>query len=105
MNNQLNTSDIISYLIEQHIRYQFTPSFEHKNIGRIERNNRTAQDKLSCALAILSEKILWLYTLSDAVSKLNIIPRKHLAWQPSYFKWYGYQYDFLISHSYLLAVG
>ena len=24
-----------------------------------------------------------------------MIPRRHLAWQTRYFKWYGYQYDFL----------
>ena len=56
IDNHFNTSDIISYLDEHQIQYQFAPPFEHEYIGRIERNNRTVQDKLSCALAISSAK-------------------------------------------------
>ena len=56
MDNQLNTSDIISYLNEHHIQHQLAPPFEHEYIGQIERNNRTAQEKLSCTLAISSAK-------------------------------------------------
>ena len=33
MDNQFNTSDIIFYLDEQHIYYQFDPPFEHEYIG------------------------------------------------------------------------
>jgi hypothetical protein len=96
MDNQFNTIEILSYLDSLHITYQFSPPYEHEFIGRIERNNRTTQDKLSCALAISSikNKKLWLYALSDAISKLNIIPRQHLNWQTPYFKWYNLQYDF-----------
>jgi len=97
MDNQFNTQDIISYLDSLHITYQFAPPYEHEFIGRIERNNRTTQDKLSCALAISASKNkkLWLYALSDAISKLNVVPRKHLNWATPYFKWFGYPYDFL----------
>jgi hypothetical protein len=35
--------------------------------------------------------------------KLNILPRRHLAWQSPYFPWYGKQYDF--SKSPLLPFG
>ena len=54
-----------------HITYQFAPFDEF--IGSIERHNRTAQDKLSCALSISSakNKKLWLYALTDAIAKLN----------------------------------
>ena len=45
------------------ILYQFAPSHEHEFIGRIERNNRTAQDKLSCAFSLQNLKdygyMLW----------------------------------------------
>jgi hypothetical protein len=97
MDNQFNTQDIISYLDSLHITYQFAPPYEHEFIGRIERNNRTTQDKLSCALAISASKNkkLWLYALTDAISKLNVVPRKHLNWETPYFKWFGIPYDFL----------
>jgi len=66
-----------------HITYQFATPYEHEFIGSIERHNRTAQDKLqSCALSIPSAKNekLWLYALTDAIAKLNNVPRRHLAW-------------------------
>jgi hypothetical protein len=46
------------------------PPYEHEFIGRIERNNRTTQDKLSCALSISStkNKKLWLFALTDAIA-------------------------------------
>ena len=78
------------------ITYQFSPPYEHEFIGRIERNNRTTQDKLSCALAISSakNKTLWLYALSDVITKLNLIPRQHLNWETPYFTWFQKSYDF-----------
>ena len=68
------------------ISYQFAPPYEHEFIGSIERHNRTAQDKLSCALSISSakNKKLWLYALTDAIAKLNNVPRRHLAWTSPY---------------------
>ena len=57
MDNQFNTQEIITYLDSLHITYQFSPPYEHEFIGRIERNNRTTQDRLSCALAISASKI------------------------------------------------
>ena len=80
MDNQFNKTEIVDYLNSFKITYQFSPSYDHEFIGRIERNNRTTQDKLSCALAISSaqNKTLWLYALSDVVAKLNLIPRHHL---------------------------
>ena len=56
MDNQFNTSDIISYLDDHQIQHQFSLPFDHEYIGRIESNNHTAQDKLSCALPISSAK-------------------------------------------------
>jgi len=72
------------------------PTYIYEFIGRIERNNRTTQDKLSCALAISASKNkkLWLYALSDAISKLNVVPLKHLNWETPYFQWFGIPYDF-----------
>ena len=43
MDNQFKTIDIISYLDDHQVQYQLAPPFEHEYIGRIERNNRTAQ--------------------------------------------------------------
>ena len=96
MDNQYNKLEIFEYLNSLQITYQFSPPYEHEFIGRIERNNRTAQDKLSCALAISStkNKTLWLYALSDAVAKLNLLPRHHLDWQTPYFQWFKKPYDF-----------
>ena len=83
-----------------HILYQFAPTHEHEYIGRIQRNNRTTQDKLSCALAISSAKSkkLWLFALGDVISKLNIIQRQHLSWQTPFLKLFGIHYDFLNNH-------
>jgi len=36
-----------------------------------------------------------LIALSDAVSKLNVVPCKHLNWATLYIKWFGISYDFL----------
>jgi hypothetical protein len=96
MDNQFNTGDVTQYLDSMHITYQFAPPYEHEFIGRIERNNRTTQDKLSCALNIstIKNKKLWLYALSDAIAKLNVTPRRHLNWDTPYYRWYGTQYDF-----------
>jgi len=77
MDNQFNKIEIVEYLHSLQITYQLSPPYEHEFIGRIERNNRTTQDKLSCGLATSSakNKTLWLYALSDAVAKLKLIPR------------------------------
>ena len=56
MDNQFNTTSVLAYLDTMHITYQFAPPYEHELIGSIERHNRTAQDKLSCALSISSKK-------------------------------------------------
>ena len=56
MDHQFNTVEILAYLDSMHSCNQFSPPNEHEYIGRIERNNRTTQDKLSCALAISSAK-------------------------------------------------
>jgi len=56
MDHQLNTIEVLAYLDSMHICYQFAPPHEHEYIGRNERNIRTTQDKLSCALAISSAK-------------------------------------------------
>ena len=56
MDHQFNTLEVLAYLDFMHIWNQFAPLHEHEYIGRIERNNRTTQDKLSCALAISSDK-------------------------------------------------
>jgi len=62
-------------------------------ISKIERMNRTVQDKLTCALqiSIIKSKQLWLFALSDIIMKL---PRRHLAWKMPYYLWYGKHYDF-----------
>jgi len=93
MDHQFNTVELLAYLDFMHICYQFAPPYEHEYIVRIERNNRTTQDKLSCALAISSAKStkLWLYALSDVISKLNVITRQYLSSQTPYFKWFGTQ--------------
>ena len=46
---------------------------------------------------------LWLFALSDVIMKLNILPRRHLAWQNPYYLWYGKHYIF--SKSPLLPFG
>jgi hypothetical protein len=96
MDNQFNTTAVIAYLEAMNITYQFAPPYEHEFIGSIERHNRTAQDKLSCALSISSakNKKLWLYALTDAIAKLNNVPRRHLAWTSPYTKWFNKEYDF-----------
>jgi hypothetical protein len=93
MDNQFNTSDVLSYLDSMHITYQFAPPYEHEFIGRIERNNRTPQDKLSCALSISStkNKKLWLFALTDAIAKLNVMSSQPLKWQSPYYLWYQQQ--------------
>jgi len=66
MNNQFNTSDIISYLDAIHIQYQFAASFEF--IERIDRKQSyNSRQTFSCVLAISSakNKNLWLYSLGD----------------------------------------
>ena len=69
LDNQFNILEVPSYLDSIHVTYQFAPPYEHEYIGRIERNNRTPQDKLSCALAISADpsKNLWLFALSDVL--------------------------------------
>jgi len=52
MDNQFHTPDILSYLDSINITYTFAPPYEHEFIGKIERMNRTIQDKLTCALQI-----------------------------------------------------
>jgi len=42
----------------------------------------------------LKTKKLWLYALTDAIAKLNNVPRKHLAWTSPYTKWFNKEYDF-----------
>jgi len=100
LDNQFNIIEVISYLNSIHVTYQFSPTNEYEYIVRIERNNRAAQDKLSCALAISANpsKNLWLFALSDVIAKLNNIPRKHLSWyrhSTPYFQWFGINYDFI----------
>jgi len=52
MDNQFHTPDILSYLESISVTYTFAPPYEHEFIGKIERMNRTVQDKLTCALQI-----------------------------------------------------
>ena len=52
MDNQFNTPDILLYLNSMHILYTFAPPYEHEFIGKVERMNRTVQDKVTCALKI-----------------------------------------------------
>ena len=93
----------VAYIHSMHISYQLAPP--HEYIGRIERNNWTTQDKLSCDLAISSAKSkLWLYVFGDAISKLNIIPRQHLSWKMSYFKWFGTRMISIINHYYYKVI-
>jgi hypothetical protein len=49
---QFNTIAVILYRQSILITFQFSPRYEHKYTGKIERANRTSQDKISCALAI-----------------------------------------------------
>jgi len=81
MDNQFHTPDILSYLDSIRVTYTFAPPYEHEFIGKMERMNRTVQDKLTCALqiSIIKSKKLWLFALSDVIMKLNILPRRHLA--------------------------
>ena len=67
MDNQFHTPDILSYLDSISVTYTFAPPYEHEFIGKIERMNRTVQDKLTCALqiSIIKSKKLWLFALSD----------------------------------------
>jgi len=72
----------MSFLDSMHVSYTFSPPYEHEFIGKVERVNRTVQDKLTCALqiSIIKSKTLWLFSLSDVIMKINITPRRHLAW-------------------------
>jgi len=42
-------------------------------------------------------KKLWLFSLLDELTKLNILSRRNLEWQTPYYLWYGLHYDFSIS--------
>ena len=104
---QFNKDEVTTYLDSFHISYQFSPPYEHEFIGCIERNNRTKQDKLTCALAISSanNKSLWLFALSDAIEKLNVVPRRNLNWPPTTCSGLVFLTISLISLFYHLAVG
>ena len=52
IDNQFNTLDILLYLNSMHILYTFAPPYEHEFIDKVERMNRTVQDKVTCALNI-----------------------------------------------------
>ena len=93
MDNQFHTPDILSYLDSISVTYTFAPPYEYEFIGKIERMNRSVQDKLTCVLqiSIIKSKKIWLFSLSDVTMKLNILTRHHLAWQSPYYLWYGKQ--------------
>ena len=50
MDNQFHTPEIMFHLDSIKVTYSYSPPYEHEFIGKIERMNRTAQDKLTCAL-------------------------------------------------------
>ena len=52
MDNQFHTPDIMSYLDSIQVTYTYAPPYEHQFIDKIERMNRTVQEKLTCALQI-----------------------------------------------------
>ena len=52
MDYQFNTPEILSYLNSLHILYTFAPPYDHEFIGRVERMNRTFQDKITFSLKI-----------------------------------------------------
>jgi hypothetical protein len=58
MDSQLNKSDVTAYLDSIHVTYQFTPPYEHEFIGKIERNNRTAQNTLCFSNICNKNKII-----------------------------------------------
>ena len=65
MDNQFHTPDIMSYLDSIKVTYTYAPPYEHEFIEKIERMNRTVQDKLTCALqiSIIKSKKIWLFAL------------------------------------------
>ena len=67
IDNQFNTPDT------------FAPPYEHEFIGKVERMNRTVQDKVTCALkiSIIKSRKIWLFALLDVLMKLNV---RHLQW-------------------------
>ena len=64
----------------------FSPPYDLELIGKIERMNRTLQDKITYAMKIsaIKSKKLWFFVLSDAIDKLNIIPKYHFDWNSPY---------------------
>ena len=103
MDNQFHTPDILSYLDSISVTCTFDPPYEHEFIGKIERMNRTVQDKLTFKFQSSNQKKILLFALSDVIMKLNILPRRHLAWQRPYYLWCDKHYDF--SKSPLLPFG
>jgi len=71
MDNQFNTTAVLAYLDEMHITYQFLPPYKHEFIGSI---NYPVRNKF-----LLLKTIFLLYALTDAIAKLNNVPRRYLA--------------------------
>ena len=91
--------------ISFHITYIFVPSYEHEfYIGKVERMNRTVQDKISCTLTtstIKSKKYGFLRCRN--LSKLNFLRRWHQQWNTPYYLCHEHPYNF--SHTPPLPFG
>ena len=76
MDHKFYNVRILAYLDSMHISHQFAPPHEHEYIGiRIERNNCTTHDKLSCPLiSSTKSKSLWLHALVMLSSNSILFP-------------------------------
>jgi hypothetical protein len=92
--SQFASVESIAYLSSQHIRYDTTPPHEHQFNGRIERANRTIQDRVQTAMQQSSARILslWGFAIGDSIFKNNIVPSKGSNISP-YHLWHRKAFD------------
>jgi hypothetical protein len=102
--SQFKSLESVAYLESQHITYNTTPPHEHQFNGRIERANRTIQDRVQMAMQQSAAKMLglWGFAIGDAIFKHNIIPARKSTISP-YQLWHRRSFD--ISRQPLLTFG
>ena len=89
--NEFKQDEIISYLKDEGIFYQFAAPHEHDTIGIVERYNRTLQEMLTKTLhSSKCDSTLWPLILRDCVFKHNLRPRNGTS---PYEQWFGHKFD------------
>ena len=89
--NEFKQDEIISYLKNEGIFYQFAAPHEHDTIGIVERYNRTLQEMLTKTLhSSKCDSTLWPLILRDCVFKHNLRPRNGTS---PHEQWFGHKFD------------